>query len=169
MGLVKPRLLIGSDLTSSFLCGVESLDLWLKKQALKSQNRGNTKTYVVTDSDTNAVVGYYAIAMGSVSRDIAFSALKRNSPDPIPMVVLARLAVDLKYQGKHVAIGLLKDCILRSMAAMEVVGGAGILIHALDDNAQSFYKRFGFKESSIDSLVLMARISDLTESLTLET
>jgi ribosomal protein S18 acetylase RimI-like enzyme len=165
LGLIKPRLLTGSDHINSFCCGVESLDLWLKKQALKSQNRGSAKTYVVIDSERNVVVGYYAIAMGSVSRDIAFSALKRNSPDPIPMVVLARLAVDLKYQGKHIAVGLLKDCILRSMAAMEVVGGAGILVHALDDEAQSFYTKFGFKESSIDRLVLMARISDLTQSL----
>ncbi|GEM80834.1 GNAT family N-acetyltransferase [Vibrio superstes] len=166
MGLISPRLLTSSDLTSSFSCGVESLDLWLKKQALKSHKRGSAKTYVVIDSETDVVVGYYAIAMGSVSRNIAFSALRLNSPDPIPMVVLARLAVDLKYQGKHIAVGMLKDCILRSVAAMEVVGGAGILVHALDDEAQSFYTKFGFKESSINRLVLMARISDLMKSLT---
>ncbi|MGR5409089.1 GNAT family N-acetyltransferase [Vibrio alfacsensis] len=165
MGLTKPRLLSESDQITSFSCGVESLDLWFKKQALKAQARGTAKTYVVVDSETNEAVGYYAIAMGSVSRDIAFSALRRNSPDPIPMVVLARLAVDENYQGKGIAVGLLKDCILRSMVAMDVVGGAGILVHALDDKAQSFYTKFGFKESAIDRLVLMARVSDLTNSL----
>ncbi|MFA0053647.1 GNAT family N-acetyltransferase [Vibrio echinoideorum] len=166
MGITKPQLLTESHKTQSFDCGVESLDLWLKKQSLKSQKRGSAKTYVVTDSMTNEVVGYYAIAMGSVSREMAFSALRRNSPDPIPMVVLARLAVDRECQGKYIAVGLLKDCILRSMASMEVIGGAGILVHALDDDAQSFYKKFGFKESNIDKLILMARISDLTQSLT---
>lgn len=165
MGLIKPRLLSKDDLINSFSCGVESLDLWFKKQALKAQGRGTAKTYVVVDSETNESVGYYAIAMGSVSRDLAFSALRRNSPDPIPMVVLARLAVDESYQGKGIAVGLLKDCIVRSMVAMDAVGGAGILVHALDDKAQSFYTKFGFKESAIDRLVLMARISDLTKSL----
>lgn len=165
MGLIKPRLLTGNDEIDSFDCGVESLNTWLKKQALKSQARGTAKTYVVIDCKSSAVVGYYAIAMGSVSRDMAFSALRRNSPDPIPMVVLARLAVDTNYQGKDIAVGLLKDCIARSIAAMGVVGGAGVLVHALDDEAQSFYTKFGFKESQIDRLVLMARICDLTKSL----
>lgn len=165
MGIIAPRVLSNIDEIGSFGCGVESLDLWLKKQALKAQVRGTAKTYVVVDSETKSVVGYYAIAMGSVSRDIASNALRRNSPDPIPMVVLARLAVDVNYQGKGIAVGLLKDCILRSIAAMDVVGGAGILVHALDDEAQSFYTKFGFKESLIDRLVLMARICDLTKTL----
>ncbi|MEZ9921092.1 GNAT family N-acetyltransferase [Vibrio breoganii] len=165
MGIEKPRLLTVDDNTLSFSCGVESLDLWLKKQAIKSQKRGAAKTYVVMDSDANKIVGYYAIAMGSVSRDIAFNTLSRNSPDPIPMVVLARLAVDVNYQGKSIAVGLLKDCILRSLGAMEIVGGAGILVHAIDEQAQSFYTKFGFKESHVDKLILMARICDLIQSL----
>lgn len=165
MGIIAPRLLSNHDEIESFSCGVESLDVWLKKQALKAQIKGTAKTYVVIDSETQSVVGYYSIAMGSVSRDIAFSALRRNSPDPIPMVILARLAVDVSYQGKGIAVGLLKDCIVRSIAAMDVVGGAGILVHALDDGAQLFYTKFGFKESMIDRLVLMARISDLTKTL----
>lgn len=96
---------------------------------------------------------------------MAITALRRNSPSYIPMVVLARLAVDVNHQGKGIAVGLLKDCIARSITAMDVVGGAGILVHALDDEAQSFYTKFGFKESLIDRLVLMARICDLTKTL----
>lgn len=165
MELNKPRPITDSDLTVSFNCGVKSLNVWLQRQALKSNIRGTAKTYVVTDNQTNEVVGYYAIAMGSVSRDSAFSSLKRNSPNPIPMVVLARLAVDERYQGKGIAIGLLQDCMLRSVAAMEVVGGAGILVHALDEQARTFYTKFGFKESPIDRLVLMIRSCDIVASL----
>ncbi|QIZ76822.1 GNAT family N-acetyltransferase [Ferrimonas lipolytica] len=165
MGINKPRIITDNDSTASFSCGVASLDVWLRQQALRSNARGTAKTYVVTDSQTEEVVGYYAIAMGSVSRSSAFSSLKRNSPDPIPMVVLARSAVDARYQGQGVAIGLLKDCMLRSVAAMEVVGGAGILVHAVDDQARNFYTKFGFRESPIDRLVLMIRSCDLVASL----
>lgn len=81
------------------------------------------------------------------------------------MVILARLGVDSAYQGRGIAAGLLKDCILRSIQAMNAVGGAGILVHAFDDSAQAFYKKFGFKESTFDPLVLMARICDIQKTL----
>ena len=165
MGISAPTLLTGEHQVSTFQCGVEVLDLWLKKQALKSQKRGAARVYVVRDNATHQVVGYYAIAMGSVSREQAFGSLRRNSPDPIPMVVLARLGVDRAYQGKGIAAGLLKDCIIRSVQAMNAVGGAGILVHAIDEDAQAFYKKFGFKESVFDPLVLMARVCDIEKSL----
>ena len=116
--------------------------------------------------EKNRVIGYYAIAMGSVRRESALSSLKRNSPDPIPMVVLARLAVDEGYKGRGVGVGLLKDCVLRSLHAMNVIGGAGILVHAIDDEAKAFYKRFGFNESPIDVMTLMARVIDIEASQT---
>lgn len=137
----------------------------MPQQALKSQKRGTARVYVVNDATTQQVVGYYAIAMGSVSREQAFSSLRRNSPDPIPMVILARLGVDSAYQSRGIAAGLLKDCILRSIQAMNAVGGAGILVHAINDRAQTFYKKFGFKESTFDPLVLMARICDIEKTL----
>lgn len=135
------------------------------KKALKNHKRNNTRVYVVCD-DNNKVIGYYAIAMGSVQRESALSSLKRNSPNPIPMVVLARLAVDEGYKGRGIGVGLLKDCVLRSVHAMNVVGGAGILVHALDDEAKAFYKRFGFNESPIDAMTLMARVIDIEASQT---
>jgi GNAT superfamily N-acetyltransferase len=165
LGISAPKLLDDLHLTNSFQCGNEVLDSWLSKQALKSQKRGTARVYVVDDTETQQVLGYYAIAMGSVSREQAFGALRRNSPDPIPMVILARLGVDSAYQGKGIAAGLLKDCVLRSIQAMNAVGGAGILVHAIDHNAQTFYKKFGFKESTFDPLVLMARICDIEQSI----
>jgi predicted N-acetyltransferase YhbS len=147
------------------LSGKPELDDWLIKKALKNHKRNNTRVFVVCD-DNNKVIGYYAIAMGSVQRESALSSLKRNSPNPIPMVVLARLAVDEGYKGRGIGVGLLKDCVLRSVHAMNVVGGAGILVHALDDEAKAFYKRFGFNESPIDAMTLMARVIDIEASQT---
>ena len=165
MGIKAPELLTDEHVLDVFSCGKPELDDWLIKKALKNHKRNNTRVYVVYD-DNNKVIGYYAIAMGSVQRESALSSLKRNSPNPIPMVVLARLAVDEGYKGRGIGVGLLKDCVLRSVHAMNVVGGAGILVHALDDEAKAFYKRFGFNESPIDAMTLMARVIDIEASQT---
>jgi|TARA_B100000700_G_scaffold4744_1_gene5402 predicted N-acetyltransferase YhbS len=165
LGIKAPELLTDEHVLDVFSCGKPELDDWLMKKALKNHKRNNTRVYVVCD-DNNKVIGYYAIAMGSVQRESALSSLKRNSPNPIPMVVLARLAVDEGYKGRGIGVGLLKDCVLRSVHAMNVVGGAGILVHALDDEAKAFYKRFGFNESPIDAMTLMARVIDIEASQT---
>ena len=165
MGIKAPELLTDEHVLDVFSCGKPELDDWLIKKALKNHKRNNTRVFVVCD-DNNKVIGYYAIAMGSVQRESALSSLKRNSPNPIPMVVLARLAVDEGYKGRGIGVGLLKDCVLRSVHAMNVVGGAGILVHALDDEAKAFYKRFGFNESPIDAMTLMARVIDIEASQT---
>lgn len=165
MGIKAPELLTDEHVLDVFSCGKPELDDWLIKKALKNHKRNNTRVYVVCD-DNNKVIGYYVIAMGSVQRESALSSLKRNSPNPIPMIVLARLAVDEGYKGRGIGVGLLKDCVLRSVHAMNVVGGAGILVHALDDEAKAFYKRFGFNESPIDAMTLMARVIDIEASQT---
>ena len=161
MGITAPELFTKDHNFSNFFSGKPELDVWLLKKALNSQNRNNARTYVVKDSTTEEVVGYYAIAMGSVQREHAIANLRRNSPNPIPMVVLARLAVHENYHGIGIGSGLLKDCVQRSVHAMEVVGGAGILVHAIDQTAKTFYKKFGFQQSSFDEMILMARICDI--------
>ncbi|MFV0576781.1 MAG: GNAT family N-acetyltransferase [Vibrio sp.] len=165
MGITFPALLNQIHEIQNFQCGNSELDSWLIKTAIKSQKSGTARTYVVTDDFTNQVVGFYAVAMGSVQRSDAINSLRRNSPNPIPMVVLARLGVHENYQGMNIGAGLLKDCIIRSVQAMNAVGGAGILVHAIDESAQSFYKKFGFKESHIDPYLLMARVCDIERSL----
>ena len=165
MGIGKPERLDQNHDLTGFTSGYEDLDVWLHKQAPKNQKRNKARVYVVIDSDIGRVVGYYAIAMGSVQRNDAINPLKRNSPNPIPMVVLGRLAVQTEYQGLGIGAGLLKDCVLRSVDAMNSIGGAGILVHAIDDSARSFYTKFGFTESPFDSLTLMARICDIEATL----
>ena len=164
MGITAPDMLNDEHILSTFSCSNQALDDWLLKQAIKSQKKNNAKVYVVTDSETAQVVGYYAIAMGSVQRENATAPLRRNSPNPIPMVVLARLAVDKKYHGKGIGAGLLKDCVRRSVHAMNVVGGAGILVHAIDASAKTFYTKFGFSESNFDQMTLMASIRDIEKA-----
>jgi len=164
LGITAPEILNDEHALSKFSCGIQALDDWLLKQAIKSQKRNNAKVYVVTDSFTEQVIGYYAIAMGSVQRENAIASLRRNSPNPIPMVVLARLAVHKNYHGKGIGVGLLKDCIRRSVHAMNVVGGAGILVHAIDESAKSFYSKFGFTESTFDEMMLMASIRGIEKA-----
>jgi len=161
LGINAPELLTEAHDLSEFDCGRPELNNWLLKKALNSQQRNHAKVYVVTDSNATKVIGYYAIAMGSVQREGAIAVIRRNSPNPIPMIVLARLAVNDSHHGKGIGIGLLKDCVKRSIHAMNVVGGAGILVHAIDDSAKSFYTRFGFKESTFNSMTLMARVKDI--------
>lgn len=161
MGITAPELLTDKHNLSGFDCGIDDLNNWLIKKALKNQKRNNIRVYVVSDCKSEKVVGYYAIAMGSVKREGAISLLKRNSPNPIPMVVLARLGVDVCFHSHGIGAGLLKDCILRSIQAMNVIGGAGILVHAIDNSAKLFYERFGFVVSPFDPLVLMARACDI--------
>ena len=141
MAITAPELLTINHNLSNFYCGVQELDDWLKKKAVKNQSRSNAKVYVVTDSETEQVVGYYAIAMGSIQREYATSSFRRNSPNPIPMLVLARLCVHSEYQQHSIGAGLLKDCVLRSVEAMKIVGGAGILVHAIDESVKAFYKK----------------------------
>lgn len=167
MGIVAPTLLTQDHLLSNFDCGNPVLNAWLSKQALKNQQRNNAKVYVVTTTESKQVIAYYAIAMGSVQRENAIATLRRNSPNPIPMVILARLAVHTSFQGLGLGAGLLKDCVLRSVHAMNVVGGAGLLVHSIDDMAKAFYHRFGFKQSPFDPMLLMARTKDIEAAIQL--
>jgi ribosomal protein S18 acetylase RimI-like enzyme len=164
LGINAPEVLTEAHDISNFCCGRQDLDDWLIKKALKNQNKNNIKVYVATELSSHLVVGYYAIAMGSVQRESAIGSLRRNSPNPIPMLVLARLGVHVDYHGQGIGAGLLKDCVIRSVHAMNVVGGAGILVHAINDAAKEFYKKFGFTESPFEAMTLMARTCDIAVS-----
>jgi GNAT superfamily N-acetyltransferase len=144
---------------SAFDSGVPALDDWLKRRALANEKSGASRTYVVCVNDTR-VVGYYALANGGVALDAATGRTRRNMPDPIPVMVLGRLAVDRKYHGRELGRGLLRDAILRTVQAAGIVGIRAIIVHAISEEAKRFYERSGFSVSPIDPMALMITVAD---------
>lgn len=161
--LAAPEPLAAHHDTVAFACGVDSLDFWLKRRALKNQATGASRTFVVCGG--GRVLAYYALASSAVAVEEATGRLRRNMPDPIPVVVLGRLAVDQSLQGGGVGRALVRDACLRVIAAADAIGIRGMIVHALSESARSFYERIGFDPSPLDSMTLMATIADLREGL----
>ena len=141
-----------------FDCGVAALDDWLKRRARRNEVGGASRTFVTCRG--RRVVGYYSLAAGSVLRDAATGKTRRNMPDPVPVVIVGRLAVDKSAQGHHVDADLLRDAVLRIVGAAETVGARAILVHALSESAKSFYERHGFGASPVEPMTLMITVED---------
>ena len=162
--LNPPALLTKDHDRNSFDCGVPALDDYLKKYALQNQKKYAARTYVATRG--NRVVGYYSLAYGSVSLEDAPHSVKSGLPrHPIPVILLARLAVDSTEQGSGLGAALLKDALLRTIQAAEIAGLRAMLVHAKDDSAKRFYEKFGFEPSPIDAYHLFLRLSDILSSV----
>lgn len=157
--LQAPEKLTDKHNIEGFASGVEALDDWLKNHALKSEASGSARTYVVCVN--NQVVGYYALATGAVSHKTATSQVKRNMPDPVPVMVLARLAVDKNWQRQGLGGSLLRDAILRTLRASEIAGIKAILVHAISDEAKEFYEKAGFQASIIEPKTLMITLKNV--------
>lgn len=139
--------------TSPFNCRHDSLNQWLRRRALSNASSGATRTYVVWAEDRR-VVGYCALAAGSLDVASAPARLRRNMPNPLP-VVLGRLAVDDGWSGRGIGSGLLKDAVLRSLQAAELIGACALMCHAIDAEAKAFYAGHGFVESPAQELTMM--------------
>ncbi|WP_029408605.1 GNAT family N-acetyltransferase [Thiomicrorhabdus sp. Milos-T2] len=137
---------------SSFDCGYEALKEWLQEKALKNHRGDASRCFVICDN--NKVVGYYAFSNGSVEHNETPGALKRNMPNPIPVLVMGRLAIDKNYQGQSFGKHLLKDCLLRSIAVSEHVAFKALMIHAIDEKAKEYYLNLGFAESPTNDLTV---------------
>ena len=144
--------------SEGFDCGEPVLNDWLKRRALKNEDSGASRTFVIIQDDN--VVGYYVLATGSVIHKDAPSKVKRNMPEPIPVMVLGRLAVDKNAQSMGIGRGLLKDAILRTVTVSKQAGIKVLLVHALSDKARKFYLQCGFIESPLDPMVLMITLKD---------
>ena len=148
----------------TFDCGNPTLNDWLRTRALESETSGASRTYVVCYE--NKLVGYYCLASGSVIRAEAPGKIRRNMPEPIPVMVLGRLAVDINHQSKGIGKGLVKDAVMRTLQASEIAGIRAILVHALDEEAKEFYvERCGFTPSPVHPLTLMVMLADVKKSL----
>jgi GNAT superfamily N-acetyltransferase len=139
-----------------FDCGNTVLNDWLRKRALANHAGDATRCYVLTAADT--VFAYYALSAGALATGLATGNIRRNMPDPIPVLVLARLAIDQRMQGQGLGKALLKDAVLRAQRVAQEVGVRALLVHAIDDAARAFYIQHGFSESPVAPLTLMLRM-----------
>jgi GNAT superfamily N-acetyltransferase len=147
---------------SEFACGEPSLDDWLQKRARQNEESGASRTYVVCAGPQ--VVGYYALAVGAVAHEEATGRVRRNMPDPVPVMIIGRLAVHENFQGRKIGPGMLRDAVLRTLQAAEIAGIRAILVHAISDHARKFYEDCGFIASPIDPMTLMITVAEAAKA-----
>jgi len=161
---LRPPSPITADIKlADFDSGELSLNEWLKKRALKNNTAGASRCFVLCNGNT--VIGYYSLSAGAISHEAAPKAMRRNMPDPLPVLLLGRLAVDKRYHNKGIGQALLRDAMIR---AVNVSGDAGIfaiLVHALNDQAKQFYLSRGFVESPLQPMTLMMTIETVRSIL----
>ena len=161
----RPRPIEPTDSTSGFDSGEASLDRYLADRALTNHISDLARCYVCADSDNNRVVGYYTLSAVAVEHASLPSRARRNAPNPVPAVLLGRLAVDRKAQGSGLGRSLVRDAILSTLAAADRIGVRLLLVHALHEQAADFYATLGFKPSPTDPLHLYLLLSDARASL----
>jgi GNAT superfamily N-acetyltransferase len=155
MGKVSaPAPLASHHQLAEFCCGETVLDQWLKQRGLKNQAQGAARTFVVCKEEGSQVVGFYSLATGSVNHTEATGSLRRNMPDPIPVIILARLAIDCAFHGQGLGADLLHDAVLRCYRVAENIGVRAVMVHALTDTAKQFYLHHGFKSSTTQERTL---------------
>lgn len=152
-----PQPLLPTHQCDGFSCSEPELDSWLIRRAYANQLSGASRTFVVLNPQ-QAVVGYYALAAGAVSHQVVNAAIRRNMPDPVPVMVLARLAVDQRAQGMKLGASLLQDAVKRCALVSQNAGIRALLVHALHDRARQFYEYYGFQASPVHPLTLLLRL-----------
>ena len=157
-GYSLPRPISEDDDVSVFGSGEPSLDSYLYTRALANHVAGASRCYVTLHA--GRVVGFYALASGAVSHADLSGRFRRNMPDPVPVILLSRLAVDRKHQGRGVGESLLRDAVVRSVRVADQIGVRALLVHALHQQARDFYLRYQFEPSPTDPLHLMLLIAD---------
>lgn len=159
---VSPEKLEKRHNLKNFDCENDKLNEYLKKYALQNQKKNISKTYVTQVEEK--IIGYYTLTFGSVDKIELPGSINRNLPSyQIPVMVLARLAIDKNHKGKGLGKGLLKDAILRTIQASDIAGIKAILVKAKDEKAKAFYKKLDFIESPVDDLTLYLPIEFLKE------
>ncbi|MDP1898983.1 MAG: GNAT family N-acetyltransferase [Rubrivivax sp.] len=158
-----PEPLTAAHALGGFNSGVASLDDWLRRRALHNQASGASRTFVVCDA--GQVVAYYALAASAVAPDAAPGRFRRNMPDPIPVVVLARLAIARDHQGRGLGRALFQDAANRVIHAADTIGIRGLLVHAISEEAKAFYVRLGLDPSPLEPMTLMTTVADLKATL----
>jgi GNAT superfamily N-acetyltransferase len=146
-----------------FNSGVGPLDEWLKRRARRNEADGASRSFVACSD--RRVIGYYSLAAGSVLHATASGKVRRNMPDPVPVVLLGRLAIDAAWQGRGIGANLLSDAVLRTLAAAESIGVRALLVHAISMDAKAFYEKHGFHPSPIEPMTLMITMEEVRRNL----
>jgi predicted N-acetyltransferase YhbS len=139
------------------------LDQWLRRRALANQATGASRTFVICLGER--VVAYYALSANSVELETVPGHFRRNMPDPVPVVLLGRLAVDSSWQGKGLGRAMIWDAARRVAWAADVIGIRGILVHALNESSKAFYEALGFEPALNDPKTLMVTLADVRKAL----
>ena len=162
-GPSSPEPLADQHDLADFTSGEASLDDWLRRRARANQVSGASRTYVVCEN--KRVIGYYALASGAITVASAPGRFRRNMPDPIPVVLLGRLAVDRSWGGRGFGRALFRDAARRVANAADAIGIRGIVVHAISPEAKNFYLALGFDPSPSDPMVLMVTLADVRAAL----
>jgi GNAT superfamily N-acetyltransferase len=162
-GLLPPELLADHHDIGDFRSGEAALDDWLKRRARANQVSGASRTYVLCEE--KCVIGYYALASGVVTVESAPGRFRRNMPNPIPVAVLARLAVAHDWHGRGIGRALFRDAARRVANAADAIGIRGIVVHAISEEAKKFYLALGFDASPSEPMTLMVTLSDMRAAL----
>jgi len=161
--LTAPTPITVNHRLESFASGERSLDEWLKRRALKNHLADASRCFVL--SQTMDVVGYYCLSAGGIAHESAPKAMRRNMPDPLPVLLLGRLAIDQRYHNRGLGSALLRDAMIRSVT---VAGNAGIfalMVHALSDPAKQFYLSRGFVPSPLQPMTLLMTLATVRHIL----
>jgi GNAT superfamily N-acetyltransferase len=164
MAISAPEPIIAEHDVEFFDCGKPALDIWLKTRALRNQRESFTAVRVVHDE--MKVIGFYGLAPTAVAPPLLPRSVRTGQPpDPVPCILLGQLAVDKRYKGQGVGIGLVKHALTRTVQAAELIGGAALLVNALDTDAAAFWRSWGFIATRDDPLILCRSITKIRASL----
>jgi GNAT superfamily N-acetyltransferase len=161
--LGPPEKLSADQDVSQFQSGEPALDDWLRRRALQNEESGASRTYVVCIE--KRVVAYYALAAGAVAHVDSPGRVRCNMPDPVPVVVIGRLAVDQTVQGQAIGPALLRDAVLRTVQAAEIAGIRAILVHAISERAKRLYMKWGFISSPVEPMTLMITVAEARKAI----
>jgi len=153
-----PEKLTASHDVAQFECGEPTLDAWLKRRSLQNEESGASRTYVL--SAGKEIAGDYALATGAIAHAGAAGRVKRNMPDPVPVIIIGRLAIASRFQSRGIGMALLRDAVLRTMQAAEIAGIRAILVHAISEQAKRFYEKHGFIPLPADPMTLMITVTE---------
>ncbi|HNP16197.1 MAG TPA: GNAT family N-acetyltransferase [Terrimesophilobacter sp.] len=153
-----PRALQRGDPVGAFDCGVPSLNNWFRTLALTNQISGGSRTFI-TSSEDRAIAGFYCLSSYSLARKLT-GDLGVHLPDPVPAILIGRLAVDLRFRGQGLGASLLQDAFVRAVQVSHQIGSAAIAVHAGDETVVPFYARFGFTQLPGDRRTLLIAMAD---------